>query len=125
MFGFFRKTEPTADPVLHAMGSESELKAAFERCANDPVLLFKHSRTCGTSFFARKEVQQLSEADDPRVYEIVVQDARSLSNEIAARFGIRHESPQAILIRNGKAVWNTSHGRITSTSVRNAVRESA
>jgi bacillithiol system protein YtxJ len=44
---------------------------------------------------------------------ITVQSHRSLAAEVAARLGVRHETPQAILLRDGRAVWNASHFRIT------------
>ena len=53
--------------------------------------------------------------------EIVVQEARSLSDLVARETGIRHESPQVILLRNGEAVWNTSHHGITAESLREAL----
>jgi monothiol bacilliredoxin len=125
VFGFFRKQRPVEDSIISPMRTEEDFDTALERSMKSPVLLFKHSCTCGTSFFARREVQSLGNAEDPPVYEIVVQDARRLSNQVASRFGIRHASPQAILVRNGKAIWSTSHGGITSQSIRLAVRDAA
>ena len=57
--------------------------------------------------------------DEPTVaYKMVtVQTHRPVSDAIAQRLGIRHETPQAILLRDGKAVWNASHFRITSTQL--------
>lgn len=51
----------------------------------------------------------------------VIED-RPVSNEIAARLGVKHESPQAILVRSGKAVWHASHGRITAAALAEAAR---
>ncbi len=53
--------------------------------------------------------------------EIVVQEARPLSDLVARETGIRHESPQVILFRNGEAVWNTSHHGISVASLRKAL----
>jgi bacillithiol system protein YtxJ len=58
---------------------------------------------------------------DTSFREIVVQEARSLSELVARETGIRHESPQIILFRNGEAVWNTSHHGITVESLRKAL----
>jgi bacillithiol system protein YtxJ len=46
-----------------------------------------------------------------------VQSHRRLSEEAAARFGIRHETPQAILLRDGRPIWSASHFRITATNL--------
>jgi bacillithiol system protein YtxJ len=44
-----------------------------------------------------------------------------VSDAVSQRFGIRHETPQAILLRNGKVVWNASHFRITASQLNQAV----
>ncbi len=51
------------------------------------------------------------------VYLVDVLAQRPLSQAIAARLGIRHESPQAIVLRQGKAVWDASHFAITAKEV--------
>jgi bacillithiol system protein YtxJ len=84
-----------------------------------PVVLFKHSSTCPISSAAYRQMSQV-ERD---VSLVVVQRARDVSKEIASRTGIRHESPQAIVLRNGQAVWSASHFDITAGAVEQAVRE--
>jgi bacillithiol system protein YtxJ len=88
--------------------------------SNDaPVVLFKHSTTCPISSAAYEQMSKVKED----VSLVVVQRARDLSSEIASRTGIRHESPQAIVLRNGQAVWSASHFDITADAVEQAVRE--
>src|SRR5205085_10118791 len=89
------------------------------RSHKEPVILFKHSTTCPISASAYRQMSQV-EAD---VSLVVVQRARDVSNEIETRTGIRHESPQAIVLRNGEAVWAASHFDITSDAIERAVRE--
>ena len=84
-----------------------------------PVVLFKHSLTCPISTAAYKEMTDF-EGD---VSLIVVQRDREISREVERMTGIRHESPQAIILRNGEAVWNASHWRITRSAVEEAMRE--
>ena len=92
-----------------------ELEAAIAESRERPVLLFKHSRTCGISCEALDELHAHVEgADVEATYKLItVQSHRTLANEAAARLGIRHETPQAILLRDGRAVWTASHFRIT------------
>ncbi len=92
-----------------------ELEAAIAESRQRPVLLFKHSRTCGISAEALDELRAHAGDGELRAaYKMItVQSHRGLSDEAAARFGIRHETPQAILLRDGRAVWNASHFRIT------------
>jgi bacillithiol system protein YtxJ len=95
------------------------LDQLFQLSHGKPVILFKHSLTCPISSAAYAEMSRLTD----EVALIVVQRVRELSHEVETRTGIRHESPQAIILRNGKAVWNASHWRITFDAVERAVRE--
>jgi thioredoxin 1 len=96
------------------------LDAAIEESRERPVLLFKHSRYCGVSCEALDELQSHidSRAEGGAAYKVItVQTHRPLSDAVAKRFGIRHETPQAILLHGGKVVWNASHFRITATQL--------
>ena len=98
--------------------------AAIAESRERPVLLFKHSRYCGVSCEALDELQShIDSRPGPAVaYKMVtVQTHRAVSNAIAQRLGIRHETPQAILLRDGKAVWNASHFRITTGELAQAL----
>jgi bacillithiol system protein YtxJ len=65
-------------------------------------------------------------ADMPdQISLVVVQSARELSRRVAEQTGVRHESPQAIILRNGQAVWTASHFDITAEAVAQAVRDNA
>jgi bacillithiol system protein YtxJ len=100
--------------------------AAIAESRERPVLLFKHSRYCGVSCEALDELQSHmgSQSESTAAYKMVtVQTHRSVSDAIAQRLGIRHETPQAILLRDGKAVWNASHFRITSNELNQIVSE--
>lgn len=88
------------------------------RSQSEPVVLFKHSNSCPISRSAHREMEQFTDAD---VNLVVVQHARELSNEIARRTGVRHESPQALVVRNGDVVWNAAHYDVTADAVRAAL----
>jgi bacillithiol system protein YtxJ len=95
------------------------LDELLARSHDAPIVLFKHSTTCPISAAAYRQMSQVS----TEVLLVVVQRARDVSSEIASRTGIRHESPQTIVLRNGEAVWNASHFDITKNAVEEAVRE--
>jgi bacillithiol system protein YtxJ len=99
------------------------LEAAIEESRQRPVLLFKHSRTCGISCEAFDELQShLDQVTSTAAYKVItVQSHRHVSDEAAARLGVRHETPQAILLRHGKPVWKASHFRITAAALSEAV----
>jgi bacillithiol system protein YtxJ len=103
-------------PQLTHLSDIDELEAAIAESRERPVLVFKHSRTCGISCEALDELRAHVERAEPGVsYKLItVQSHRRVSDEAAARFGIRHETPQAILLRDGRPVWNASHFRITA-----------
>ena len=99
------------------------LNKAFEESKEKPVLIFKHSLTCGTSAEALDELNaHLNQANDSVSYKLItVQSERDISNETATRLNLRHETPQAILIYDGRAIWHASHFRITAETIGNAV----
>ena len=97
----------------------ADFEAAVEESRRRPVLLFKHSRNCGVSCEALDELQaHVERTDGAAVYKVVtVQSHRTVSDHMAARLGIRHETPQAILLRDGRPVWSASHFRITADAL--------
>ena len=133
--------------LTHLHDLES-LEAAIKESRERPVLLFKHSRTCGISCEAYDELHSHLEdvvapvasglnesgasgsnengASDssrklPAYKVITVQSHRHVSDEAATRLGVRHETPQAILLRDGKPVWKASHFRITAAALAEAL----
>jgi bacillithiol system protein YtxJ len=100
------------------------LDAAIAESRERPVLLFKHSRYCGVSCEALDELHAHIEARAGAgvAYKMItVQTHRPVSDAAATRLGVRHETPQAILLRDGKAVWNASHFRITARQLDQAL----
>lgn len=87
-------------------------------------LLFKHSSTCPISQAAYEEYETFANENEiVKTYYLVVQEDRSLSNHIAEKFQIKHESPQAILFKNSEPVWHASHWKITFDSLKKAIEE--
>jgi monothiol bacilliredoxin len=103
-------------PHLTPLNDAAELDAAIEESRLRPVLLFKHSRSCGISAEALDEVQAHVErsATGASYKLITVQSHRRVSDQVTTRLGIRHETPQAILLRDGLPVWSASHFRVTA-----------
>lgn len=96
------------------------LEQARRRSHAEPVVIFKHSNSCWVSSWARREVALLSKENVP-VFEVVVQKARHLSNEIEQRYGIRHESPQVIILHNDRPTFDASHGNVRENTIRQAL----
>lgn len=86
------------------------------------LLLFKHSPWCGASAVADRRVRDFSAAHpDVPVFLVDVIAQRDLSRRIATALDVGHESPQVILIRDGRPVWNTSHFKITGDALVDAI----
>jgi len=95
-----------------------------EYVKKDTFILLKHSNTCPISAQAYDEFVKFVEEfpDFPAVY-IVVQEDRSLSNDIAEIFHVKHASPQVILFKNGNVAYHTSHWDITVEAMQKAIEE--
>ena len=118
-------------PDLTALEHVDELHRLLAESETRPVLLFKHSHSCGTSMEALDElVSHLNQQTPlhghgnvtPQYAMVTVQTHRSLSNAIAHQLGVRHETPQALLIKDGRVVWSASHFRVTAAAVESAIR---
>jgi bacillithiol system protein YtxJ len=99
-----------------------DLKALHElldQSTERPVVIFKHSTTCPISAGAYEQMAALK----GEVALVEVQSARDISREIAMSTGVDHESPQVIILRNGRPVWHRSHWDITRESVEKALRD--
>ena len=96
----------------------TELEQLINRSKERPVVIFKHSLTCPISARAFEQMKNY----DGDVDLVEVQRARALSDGIAQRLGVRHESPQIIIVRNGQVLWDASHFKITAAAVAEAVR---
>ena len=84
--------------------------ASFEK----PQIIFKHSTRCSVSADAYDEMDKA----DLTAWYLDLLANRALSNQIASDFGVMHQSPQIIIIKDGKAAFNESHWRIKAENVK-------
>ena len=109
--------------TLSLLSRLDEVDSVLARSSSRPILIFKHSPTCGVSAEAYDEIAALL-AGPPisaDVYLVDVRADRLVSNAIAARLKIRHESPQVLLVDRGQARWSASHFRVTAHALRGAL----
>ncbi|MGD8192303.1 bacillithiol system redox-active protein YtxJ [Brevibacillus ginsengisoli] len=84
-------------------------------------LILKHSTVCPISTAAFDEFEAfLSDHSIPAAM-ILVREDRPVSNEVEARYGIKHESPQIFLLEDNQVKWHTSHWKITKKSITEAI----
>ena len=90
-----------------------QLSEIIEISNEKPVAIFKHSTRCSVSRMALKQFEnEFNSSDKVTPYFLDLIAHRDISNEIASRFGVTHQSPQLILIKERKAVYNVSHSDI-------------
>ena len=108
------------------MTDEGELGHLLVASKAKPLVIFKFSTTCGTSAYAMNELQAYLVGDpfDATYVTVTVQTHRAISNAISTRLGVRHESPQVIIVRNGQVVWQASHFRVTADALDAALIDS-
>ena len=94
-------------------------QADLERALAEPeAVIYKHSTRCNLCDDAHDEMKRLLEQrPDTRVYIVDVLANRDVSNRIADKLGVRHQSPQAIVVRDGRAVWDASHFEVRAEAV--------
>lgn len=100
-----------------------QLDAIAEESKSQPVLIFKHSTRCSISRMALKnfEREYSISVGDAKPYYLDLLEHRDISNEIASRFGVTHQSPQLIIIKDGAAIYNASHSDIDAEVVKNKI----
>lgn len=97
--------------------SEDELNAVIDSSFHRPTALFLHDPWCPISARAFRQMEQLG----GELPAIDVSRQRQLNAVVERRTGVRHQSPQVIVLRDAVATWDASHGRVTAAAVREAL----
>ena len=119
--------------TLVELRNVESLDRFLELSKRSPVVIFKHSETCGISDRAYREMLDLAWRASHRsnidgqtaipIGIVAIQTCPEVSNEIEARTSVDHESPQVLVIADRKVVWSTSHGGVRAEAIEGAVRE--
>lgn len=83
-----------------------------------PVVIFKHSIRCSLSSVARKRLERSAPVPGIEFFLLDIINHRLLSDKVAMMFGVQHESPQILLIRNGTCIYQDSHYAINMENIR-------
>jgi len=95
---------------LEDLGQLNEIIIASEE---KPVVIFKHSTRCSVSRMALKQFEnEFNLQGKMDAYFLDLIENRAISNEIASKFDVVHQSPQLLVIKNGKCIYNISHSEI-------------
>ena len=95
----------------------SSIDELVQESHQHPVVLFKHDPYCGVSAAAQEELEEL----EGEIVLLDVSRQHELKRQVAERTGVRHESPQVIVLRGGEVAWAASHFKITAEAVRKAL----
>lgn len=115
-------------PEIHEIQTADDVEALLAESSTRPVLIMKHSYSCGTSAQALDELLDhvdARDAGDVRFAVVTVQTHRDASNAISATLGVRHETPQILLIRHRQLLWHASHFRVTADAIASALSKHA
>ena len=101
--------------------SEAQIDQLISESDEKPVLIFKHSTRCSISSMSLDRLlRNWKEEDSDQIipYYLDLIAYRSLSNLVAERFGIPHESPQVLLLKDGKVTYHESHYGISYAEIK-------
>jgi bacillithiol system protein YtxJ len=90
-----------------------QLDAIANLSAQTPCVLFKHSTKCSISNVAWQRMKNANLPENAQYYYLDLLEHRAISNSIAEKFRVHHESPQILLIKNGECTYTESHLGIT------------
>jgi bacillithiol system protein YtxJ len=108
------------DVAFFTLDKMEQFDEIDEISATKSVVIFKHSTRCSISRMALKQFETEFQFPEEKInwYLLDLLNHRDLSNEIASRYHVVHQSPQIVVIRNGKAVFNESHDSISAEDLK-------
>jgi bacillithiol system protein YtxJ len=122
IFGASETEKPTSNLNWNHLEDLGQLDEVIQVSTTKPVLIFKHSTTCSISRMAFKNFEnEFDLSSEIEIYYLDLLNFRAISNEIASRFEVVHQSPQILLIKNGECIFNTSHENIYAAKLKDLV----
>lgn len=119
MFGTGTANEEITSKVgWRALTDLGQLNEIIHLSTEKPVVILKHSTRCYISKSALKQFENEFDLQEKIIpYFLDLLEHRAISNEIAVRFGVEHQSPQLIVIKDGKPVYTASHENIDASKL--------
>jgi bacillithiol system protein YtxJ len=115
IFGNSNESNNSSKVAWIPLTNLGQLNEIIHESTSTPVIIFKHSTRCSVSRMALKQFENEFDLQSKVTpYFLDLLENRDISSEIALRFGVVHQSPQLILIKDGKAIYNASHSDIAS-----------
>jgi len=105
----------------NALTQQNQIQEIITESKETPVIIFKHSTTCAISATAKNRLErQWADAGikGVKTYYLDLLAHRPVSNQVAQVFGVEHQSPQLLLIKNGVCEYDASHLGINLNEVK-------
>lgn len=96
-----------------------EIESILQKSEEQAQLIYKHSHRCSVSLMAKEELEEIAEELSSRsdLYMVDVIGRREVSNAIASKLNVRHESPQVIILKDREVVWKGSHWDVKGADI--------
>jgi len=120
--GFFSSSKNKSQLIWNDLSEVSQLNELIELSHTTPVLILKHSTRCSISGMAKNRLELYWETSvGIAPYYLDILNHRNVSDELAKKFNIRHESPQILLLKNGASIFHASHNEIDFNKLKTLV----
>jgi len=102
----------------------NQVQNLVEASHQKPQAIFKHSTRCSISVMAKDRLERVPFPEQIQFHYLDLLQYRDISNKIAEQFGVHHQSPQILLIKNGECIFEETHSAISMDEiVEQATRE--
>ncbi len=108
-----------------ALNDAATLQEIKEISQTKKVMIFKHSTRCSISASALNRLERnwkQEEMTELQPYFLDLIQYRNISNQVAQDFGITHQSPQALIISEGKVIYDNSHMGIDYEEIKSVLK---
>lgn len=122
MFRIIKNMFTASDTNLdhwNVLTEKDHVEEVLENSHQKTQLVYKHSHTCGICHAAKERIEEsMDEIKRQAAINFTnVKKSRPVSNALADELGIRHESPQVLIIKNGECTWHESHWSIKAGDI--------
>jgi bacillithiol system protein YtxJ len=124
IMGLLSKLFSNSDEIISSMNwislqSKDQLSEIERKSAKNTQVIFKHSTRCGVSKMVLKQFEKQIDLSENKMefYFLDLLNYREISNEIANKFNVPHQSPQLVVVKNKKVVAQASHHEILDVSL--------
>lgn len=109
----------------NSLTTKEQIQDLIEASERRLQLIYKHSHTCGICLVTKEDLEnnfgRISKKAAMNFVNVIKE--RAVSNAIAGKLDVRHESPQVLVVKNGTCFWNESHYSIKADEIMDVLNE--